>query len=68
MFLRSVKEISRLIIKGMSNICVKLGSHLPENLILFASNESPLKIMKNVPYFMLKDMRYLYFCPDFLDM
>ena len=52
----------------MSNIYVKLGSHLPENLILFASNESPLKIMKNVPYFMLKDMRYLYFCPDFLDM
>ena len=46
-----------------------MDSHLPKKLLLFASIKSPLKMMKNVFYFLLKYLflllRYLNFCFDF---
>ena len=46
-----------------------MDSHFPKKLLLFASIKSPLKMMKNVFYFLLKCLflflRYLDFCADF---
>ena len=41
-------------IQCAQNKALKLDSHLPKKNVLFASNESPLKMMKNVFYFILK--------------
>ena len=40
--------------EAKSNEDSKLDSHLPKNLLLFTFIESPLKMMKNALYFMLK--------------
>ena len=55
---------------------LKPGSHLPKKFGFFCFSESPLKIIKNDFYFILKALfilkiimlRYLNFCPDFLVM
>ena len=52
---------------------LKPGSHIPKKFGFFCFSESPLKIIKNAFYFILKALfilkiimlRYLNFCPDF---
>ena len=49
----------------------KVGPSLSKKCVFIYFNESPLKMMKNAFYFMLKALfvvsflRYLHFCPDF---
>ena len=50
---------------------LKSDSHLPKRFVLFALNESPLRMMKNAFYFILKALfvlKLFKFCHDFLVM
>ena len=49
------KEINRLLSKGIKGIkMLKSGSHLPKNIFFICLNDSPLTMMKNAFYFILK--------------
>ena len=49
-------DISLVYFKTIEGCFLKSGSHLPKKFVLLAWFESPLKMMKNAFYFILKDL------------
>ena len=64
-----LQELFELKVTG--RVVLKVGQSASKKFGFIYFNESPLKMMKNAFYFMLKlcsFLRYLHYCPDFLVM
>ena len=68
---RSILRKSKRLMTSLQFVIRPLDSHLPKKIISISFNESPLKMMKNTFYFILKALsfsRYLNFGVDILVM